>query len=105
MQTLAGKDLDRYRQGHPRAMLIDLRPRQAFRASHIRGAVNIPYPSLEKAAGRLPADTELIFYCERGGSAMAAARRMEEKGFQTAAVIGAYEDISRLTEIVSGFNI
>ena len=36
---------------------------------------------------------------------MAAARRLSEKGYRTAAVIGAYGDISRLTEIVSGFNI
>ena len=36
---------------------------------------------------------------------MAAARRLAEKGYQTAAIIGAYEDISRLTETVSGFNI
>ncbi len=105
MQTLAGKDLDRYRQGHPRAMLIDLRPRRDFRFSHIQGAVNIPYPSLERVMGSLPVDAELVFYCERGGSAMAAARRLAEKGYQTAAIIGAYEDISRLTETVSGFNI
>ncbi len=105
MQTLAGKDLERYRREHPRAMLIDLRPRQDFRISHVRGAVNIPYPSLGKVMGSLPVDSELVFYCERGGSAMAAARRLSEKGYRTAAVIGAYGDISRLTEIVSGFNI
>ena len=105
METLAGKDLKRYRREHPQAILIDLRPRQAFLASHVRGAVNVPYASLGRVKGRLPRDTNLIFYCERGGSAMAAARQLSDEGFRAAAVIGAYEDICRLTEVVSGFNI
>lgn len=105
MKTLAGADLKQYLRDHPRSMLIDLRPRQAFCAGHVRGAVNVPFASLERVRRRLPADTELIFYCERGGSAMAAAHQLSEEGMRTVAVIGAYEDISRLTETVSGFNI
>lgn len=105
MKTLAGKDLKQYLREYPQSILIDLRPRQAFLTSHIRGAVNVPYSSLERMKRRLPADRVLIFYCERGGSAMAAAHQLAEEGLQTVAVIGAYEDISRLTETVSGFNI
>lgn len=105
MQTLAGRDLGRFMREHPHTMLIDLRPRPDFRVSHIRGAVNVPYSSLNRVKGRLPRRTELVFYCERGGSAMAAARDLSEEGFQTIAVIGAYDDISRLTETVSGYNI
>lgn len=105
MKTLAGKDLKQYLRDHPESMLIDLRSRQAFRTSHIRGAVNVPYASLDGIKKRLQKDTELIFYCERGGSAMAAASHLSQEGWKTMAVIGAYEDISRLTETVSGFNI
>ncbi len=105
MDTLAGKDLHRYMRGHPRALLIDLRSRREYGISHIRGAVNVPYSSLEKVIERLPAGRELVFYCERGGSAMAAARDLSEAGFQTIAVIGAYDEICALTETVSGFNI
>lgn len=105
MKTLAGRDLKQYLQDNPGALIIDLRSRQAFAASHIRGAVNVPYASLERVKNSFPEAAELIFYCERGGSAMAAARRLSDEGRKTVAVIGAYRDISRLTETVSGFKI
>ena len=105
MKTLAGRQLRQYLREHPRSLLIDLRSRQAYLAGHIRGAVNLPYGSLAANMRRLPEDAELIFYCERGGSAMAAARQLGEKGWQTVAIIGAYEEISRLTETESGSKI
>ena len=105
MKTIAAKQLSRYLREHPQAMLIDLRSRQAYASGHVRGAVNIPYGALERMRDRLLKSRELIFYCERGGSAMAAARQLGEAGWQTVAVIGAYEDISRLTETVSGDKI
>lgn len=105
MKALAGANLMHYLQAHPHVMLIDLRSRQEFRHSHVKGAVNVPYETLDRAAGRIPRGKELIFYCERGGSAMSAAREWSEKGWETAAVVGTYEEIERLTEIVTGFNI
>jgi hypothetical protein len=36
---------------------------------------------------------------------MSAAREWAEKGWKTAAVIGTYEEIQRLTEIVTSYNI
>lgn len=105
MQALAGNNLNHYLQVHPDAMLVDLRSRQEFRHSHVRGAVNVPYETLDRAGRRFPYGKELIFYCERGGSAMSAAREWSEKGWKTAAVVGTYEEIERLTEIVTGYNI
>ena len=105
MQMLAAKDLERHMQGNSRCMLIDLRSRQDFLASHVKGAVNVPYASLQRMKGRLPRGMELIFYCERGGSAMAAARRLSDEGYRTTAVVGAYEDLCRLTETVSGLHV
>lgn len=105
MQALAGANLMHYLQVHPDVMLIDLRSRQEFRHSHVKGAVNVPYETLDRAGGRFPRGKELVFYCERGGSAMSAAREWSEKGWKTTAVVGTYEEIERLTEIVTGFNI
>ena len=105
MKTIAARQLSSYLRGHPQALLVDLRSRQAYGAGHVRRAVNLPYEALDGYKNRLPQDREVIFYCERGGSAMAAARRLGEEGWETTAVIGGYEDISRLTETVSGFNI
>lgn len=105
MKTIAARQLSSYLREHPQALLIDLRSRQTYGAGHVRGAVNVPYEALEGYKNRLPREREVIFYCERGGSAMAAAKRLGEAGWDTIAVIGGYEDISRLTETVSGFNI
>jgi rhodanese-related sulfurtransferase len=105
MQTLAGKNLGWYLRHHPHAMLIDLRPGKAYRHSHVKGAVNVPYETLDQIDRDFFADRELIFYCELGGSAMSAAREWAEKGWKTAAVIGTYEEIQRLTEIVTSYNI
>lgn len=105
MKTIAARQLSLYLREHPGAMLVDLRSRQAYGAGHVRGAVNLPYEWLDRYKKRLPREREVIFYCERGGSAMAAARQLGEIGWDTTAVIGGYEDISRLTETVSGFNI
>lgn len=105
MQILAAKDLERHVRGNPHCMLIDLRSRQDFLASHVKGAVNVPYASLQRMKGRLPLRMELIFYCERGGSAMATARQLSDEGYRTIAVVGAYEDLCRLTETVSGLHV
>ncbi len=102
MKTIAARQLFSYLREHPQAMLIDLRPRQAYLTGHVRGAVNIPYGSLGISSKGLDQGRELVFYCERGGSAMAAARQLGEEGWKTIAVIGAYEDISRLTETARG---
>ena len=105
MKTIAARQLSFYLREHPQAVLIDLRSRQAYMAGHVRGAVHIPYGSLETSNRYLSKDAELIFYCERGGSAMAAARQLGESGWDTIAIIGTYEDISRLTETESGYRI
>ncbi len=105
MKTIAVKQLSSYLRSHPRALVVDLRSRQAYMLGHVRGAVNIPYETLDVVRKQLPLGREVIFYCQRGGSAMAAARQLSEAGWETTAVIGGYEDISRLTETASGDRI
>jgi rhodanese-related sulfurtransferase len=46
--------------------LVDSRPATAYMEGHIPGAVNIPFPALQKQKEAvLPADknTQVIFYC------------------------------------------
>lgn len=47
-------------------LLVDSRPRDAYYAGHLPGAVSIPYPKLKKMRDRvLPSDKDgrIIFYC------------------------------------------
>ena len=47
------------------AIIVDVRSRQAFEASHVTGAVSIPLADIEANPGAvtLPKDQWIIFYC------------------------------------------
>ena len=64
---------------------------------HVRNAVNIPYRELEEYLEkkqdqkyRFPKDKLLIFYCDRGGASMQAARSLARQGCRTRSVIGGF---------------
>lgn len=107
MQTISAGRLFQYLREHPGCMLIDLRPGEDYRRSHVKGAISIPRESLweMEMSGRLPGRRQLIFYCEYGGSAMSAARDLAEAGYDTVAVVGTYREIARLTETAAGYTL
>ena len=71
IETISARMLDYY-VGRNDALIIDLREEKAYAESHVRGAVNIPYETLENRKD-LPMNKILVFYCDRGGASMAAA--------------------------------
>ena len=107
-QTISARELNRCVHEN-RWMIIDLRSPEEYRACHIRGAANIPYEELEEllsdpgkavrasvfellrdrgfSAGN-PLGQELVLYCERGATSMAAARELAELGFGVKSVVG-----------------
>jgi rhodanese-related sulfurtransferase len=44
-------------------VLLDVRPRAAFRKAHIRGAWCVPYEEIAQLLPQLPRDRELVTYC------------------------------------------
>lgn len=88
IETISAKMLDYY-AGRPDTLIIDVRDEDSYRKSHIRGAVNYPYNDLDGEEA-FPADKTLIFYCDRGGASMAAARLFVRKGYRTRSVIGGF---------------
>lgn len=89
IETISAKMLDYY-VGRPDALIIDVRDSNSYRRSHIRGAVSYPYAGLS-GEENFPQDKTLIFYCDRGGASMAAARLFVRKGYRTRSVIGGFE--------------
>lgn len=89
IETISAKMLDYY-VGRSDALIIDVREPDAYRKSHIRGALNLPYSELT-CCYDLPVEKLLIFYCQRGGASMAAARLFVRKGYRTRSVIGGFE--------------
>ncbi|MFY8094338.1 MAG: rhodanese-like domain-containing protein [Niveispirillum sp.] len=50
--------------GNPGFVLVDVRGRKAFAASHVPGAINIPVLGLtERRLAEYPADTLFVVYC------------------------------------------
>jgi rhodanese-related sulfurtransferase len=65
------------------ALVIDLRPREAFEAGHIGDARNVPAAELESQADSLKKwrDRTVITYCDSGVSGAGAARTLSRLGF------------------------
>lgn len=78
--------LDRY-VDDPDAFIIDMREPEEFVQQHIRRAVNIPFERIQKGC-MFPMDMELILYCERGSTSLAAARALAEEGYRVKTVVG-----------------
>ncbi len=43
--------------------VLDVRPREEYRAGHIPGAISVPLPELERRLAELPRDREIVAYC------------------------------------------
>lgn len=88
IETISAKMLDYY-VGRSDALIIDLRDRESYRKSHIKGAVNVLYEEAEEGF-HFARDKTLVFYCDRGGASMAAARKYVQMGYRTRSVIGGF---------------
>ena len=53
--------LDRVREGV--VTVVDVRPREEYRAGHIPGAVSVPLKELESCLSRLPSGQQVVAYC------------------------------------------
>ena len=74
-------------------VIIDLREPAAYRAGHFHGALNLPFEEYDQWAYRLPKEKTIILYCERGGSAMQAGRRLLQAGYEVEVVSGGYRSL------------
>ena len=70
-------------------LLLDVREREAFRAGHLRGALNIPRGELELRADReLPDPTaRIVTYCQYGKVSTLAAHTLRTMGYQRAVAL------------------
>lgn len=100
IETISAKMLDYY-VGRSDVLIIDVRSPDAFRKGHILGARNLPYGQLESCRD-LPRQKILIFYCQRGGASMSAARLFVRRGYRTRSVIGGFEAYRGRNLVISG---
>lgn len=85
-ETIPARELNRYvREG--RGIIVDLRDREEYRESHIRGAVNMPYEEME-GNYEFPRGQEIVLYCDRGSVSMAVARELAARNYRVKTVVG-----------------
>lgn len=78
-----------------RAIIIDVREREAYREYHYKNAYNCPYEEIEYWICRIPRGRAFILYCEHGSTSILAARRMAKEGCETYAVAGGIHAIRK----------
>ncbi|HIZ19812.1 MAG TPA: rhodanese-like domain-containing protein [Firmicutes bacterium] len=71
------------------AVLLDVRTKEEYAASHIKGSVNVPLDELE-TIGRVVPDkgTPLFVYCLSGGRSASAEAYLKKSGYSRVCNIG-----------------
>jgi rhodanese-related sulfurtransferase len=77
---------DAVRLMNQHALVLDLRPAEAFAAGHLAGARNLPPEQLPKAGDQFKKFKEkpVVVYCDTGSTSGAAARTLAQLGFTKA---------------------
>ena len=71
--------------------LVDVRTPAEFRGGTIPGAVNLPVDELRDRLAELPADEELLVFCQVGLRGYVAARLLAQHGFRVRNLSGGYK--------------
>jgi rhodanese-related sulfurtransferase len=90
---------------HKRAIVIDVRPRNEYLASHIAGALPIPMEQLKQRLSEVPRNKEVVAYC-RGPFCVLAKEAVEvlrSHGFRATRLEDSVQDwVARGFPVVSG---
>lgn len=89
IETISAKMLDYYVERND-TIIIDLRAKEEYRNGHLKSAISCPFEELEGYKS-FPQGKLLIFYCDRGGASMRAAKMYAQRGYKTRSVIGGFE--------------
>ena len=89
------KDIEQVRI-KKRAILVDVRSREAYRKGHWEGAINYPEEEVKDFSRVLGRKRMIILYCQHGGSSMQLARELGQKGYSVGTVVGGYDAMRKI---------
>ncbi|MDF2821726.1 MAG: hcaD [Clostridiales bacterium] len=71
-------------------IFVDVRTKQEYNEGHIKGAINIPFDSLEIKKDLPLRGNEIVVYCQVGTRGIRAARLLESLGYRVVNLSGGY---------------
>jgi rhodanese-related sulfurtransferase len=80
-----------------KAMLIDLREREAYQEGHLPDACWAGEENMWDCIKKTP-DVFKIFYCDFGNQSMKVARKLDEEGYPVASIVGGYHAYEKYLE-------
>ena len=80
-KTLSPQQLQTHLDSGAPLLLLDVREYPEFAGGHLRGARSLPLAELERRAGELPKDCEIVCVCRSGRRSAEAAAKLEQLGF------------------------
>lgn len=94
-EVIYPKDINRLRM-EKRAILVDIRSRDAYRKGHWEGAINYPEDEVDDYTNILGKRRMIILYCQHGGSSMQLARSLGKNGYHVGTVVGGYDAMKKI---------
>lgn len=74
------------------AMIVDLRPPEAYAQWHVPGAVNKDYDNIQEWASHLDPSIPILLYCSYGNDSILAARYLSNRGYYVGSLIGGIKE-------------
>ena len=79
--------------GENKAVILDVRSREGYRAGHVPGAINIPLEDLKDRWQELPKAKQIVSYCWTATCTLCtkASQVLASKGYQAREMVGGIE--------------
>ena len=100
LETISPKMLDYYVERRD-SLIIELRLEEEYAVSHVKNAISVPYHTLDEREA-FPREKILVFYCDRGGASMLAAKKYMKLGYRVRSVIGGFWAYHGRNLVISG---
>ena len=73
-----------------KVLLLDIRSREEFDSSGIKGSVNVPFDKIASGLSELPKDKPVYVLCRTGDLSEEVAEILEDRGYDVCNIEGGY---------------
>ena len=73
-----------------KVLLLDIRSREEFERSGIKGSVNVPFDKISTGLSKLPRDKPVYIMCRTGDLSEEVAEILDDRGYDVYNIEGGY---------------